>query len=269
MKNNYSVLKFAFLLFLTISFNAISQSETRNTFTVNNCGCPGEVWNFSNPFKPYIYFPAANNSKRLMHTDYGFNIPLTSTITGIQVDFAYYCFVNPQNNLRDSACKLLLNSTMITEDKAPQSPTYGNSGSVTFGGPGDMWMASFLTPANINDPTFGFNFQLWALGPNISFDFSSGAAITVYYNLASGVSEFQRSSQGIKAYYFQKQLQIELELAEKTELEITDLSGKKAMTFSFESANKNTADLSQLEKGIYIYKINSGSRSKISRIVVE
>jgi len=270
MKKNYSFKNLTLLFFLAVSFNVISQSVAKNTATVSNCGCPGELWNFGTPYKPFVFFPTATNSKRLMHTDYGFNIPASATITGIQVEFSYYCaIVSMANTLKDSLCQLLLNGGLIGLDKSAQTGFYYNTGTVTLGGAGDMWGAPYLTPSDINNASFGFNFKAFSSVANRDLNFDSGALMTIYYNLASGISESQSSSPGIKVLYKQKQLEINLDVAERSDLEIIDLTGKKILVTSFEMSNKNTADLSQLERGIYIYRIKSGIRSKVARFAVE
>lgn len=251
-----------------ININAQS-SITKNTSTVSNCGCPGETWSFTTPFKPKMYFPQANNSKRLMHTSYGFDIPATATITGIKVTFTYVTVTTPANTLKDSICTLILNDGIIGEDKSGTTGYYGNSGNITFGGPNDMWGMPQLTPANINSPSFGFNFKLYAAAGNSDFTFTNGAEMTIYYNLSNGISESQKSNSGINAYYHNKQLFIDSKLNERTELSIFNLSGMKVYCNTFESINEKIIDLSELKSDLYFYKLKSESGTKVAKFITE
>lgn len=263
-----SIFFVVFILLVNINVNAQS-SVTKNTSTVSNCGCPGETWSFTTLFKPKIYFPQANNSKRLMHTSYGFDIPATATITGIIVTFTYVTVTTPANTLKDSICTLILNDGIIGEDKSGTTGYYGNSGNVTFGGPNDMWGMPQLSPANINSPSFGFNFKLYAAAGNSDFTFNNGAEMTIYYNLSSSISESQISTPGINAFYYNKQLFIESLKNENTELSIYNLSGMKVFDTTLESDNNKTVDLSELKSDLYFYKIKSESGSKVAKFAAD
>lgn len=242
------------------------QSATFNTTLVSNCGCPGELWNFSTPYKPWVSLPTVTNSKRLMHTGYGFNIPATASITGVKVEFSYTGTNVTPGSLKDSVVALLLAGTPNGFDKAPTTPTYGTSGNVTVGGPGDTWGMA-LTPAHINDPGFGFNFKLYNTSPGIIFTFESGAAITVYYNTAAGISESQRSSAGLRAYYAERSLKAELEQSGKIDCEIFDLTGKRVYKNTLEGS-KVQFDVSGLHTGIYLYSLRSGDKSRVARMII-
>jgi hypothetical protein len=263
---------FARILVLILLFgsmhHAVCQNAAKNTSVVAMCGCPGEIWGFNYPYKPYVSFPNPNNSKRLMHTDYGFNIPANATITGISVSFDYVCGATPANTMKDSLCMLYYNNTVIGNDNCGQTGFYSGTGSVTIGGPTDMW-GTMLTPAEINSPLFGFNIKFFADAANSYFSLNNGAPMTVYYNLTSGISESQRSTPGIKVYLAAKELKIENNAAEKTSLEIFSLTGKKVFQSSFEKGASHSADLSLLEKGVYIYRVESETKSKVARIILE
>jgi hypothetical protein len=253
---------------LAAGFDASAQSLAKNTPTNSICGCPGEPWNLTQAYKPWVYFPSATNSKRLMHTNYDFNIPATANITGVKVEFGYTAINTPANSLKDSLCNLLINGGVSGQDKSGTTGYYGTAGNISFGGPGDTWGLG-LTPADVNAPGFGFNFKMFSsvTGPQLTFD--NGVTITIFYNTAAGISESQKSSPGLKAYYHNKVLKIETDDAEKTDVEIYDLTGKRISKSLLEGAGKHSVDLSLLDKGIYMYSVKSAAKSKVAKFIVE
>jgi hypothetical protein len=253
---------------LVAGFNASAQSLAKNTPTNSICGCPGEPWNLTQTYKPWVYFPSATNSKRLMHTNYDFNIPANASITGVKVEFGYTTNNTPANTLKDSLCNLLVNGGVSGQDKSGTTGYYGAAGNITFGGPGDTWGLG-LTPADVNAPGFGFNFKMFssAAGPQLTFD--NGVIITIFYNNAAGISESQKSTAGLKVYYNNKSLKIETDVAEKTDVEIYDLTGKRIFKLAVEGAGKHNVDLSHLDRGIYMYSVKSASKAKVAKFIVE
>jgi len=256
------------LAILFTGLNLQAQSESKNTPTVSNCGCPGELWNLSTAYKPWVSFPTPTNSKRLMHTSYNFNIPANASITGIQVNFAYTTLNVVANTLRDTICTLLINGSVAGSDHSPTTPFFGAAGNITYGGPTDTWGLS-LSPADVNSPSFGFNFKMYCDVANTQLTFDNGATITVFYNTAAGISESQKSSQGIKVYYTNKQLKVESDVVEKTDIEIFNLTGKKILKSTHENTQKSAVDLSDLEKGVYLYSVKSASKSKVAKFIVD
>lgn len=256
------------LLLLTSVQEGFAQTSAKNTSVATMCGCPGEIWSFTLPYKPWSNFSTFDHTKRIMHTGYDFNIPATASITGIQVDFDYKTINAPANTVRDSNATILINGTMAGDDQSGYSPFYGTTGHVTLGGPGNTWGLQ-PSPSDVNASGFGFNVRFYSniFGPIISFE--NGVVMTVYYNNAAGISESQRSSLGIKAFYQNKSLKVELESPEKTEIEIYDLTGKKVLKNTRENSASSNTDLSSLGSGIYIYSVKTPSKTKTARFVIE
>lgn len=267
MKTILASLSAAFLLSLSTQ-SVSAQNAVKNTSVASMCGCPGEVWSFTLPYKPWANFSTYDHTKRLMHTGYDFNIPATASITGIQVEYDYKTINAPANTVRDSNATVLINGTMAGDDQSGYSPFYGANGHVTLGGPGNTWGLQ-LSPSDINSSGFGFNVRFYSniFGPIVSFE--NGVTITVYYNNVAGISESQRSSPGIKAYYQNKSLKVELESPEKTEIDIYDLTGKRVLKTNKENSVVTSTDLSGLGSGVYIYTVKTPSRTKTARFVIE
>ncbi|MBK9283683.1 MAG: T9SS type A sorting domain-containing protein [Sphingobacteriaceae bacterium] len=259
------------ILFLSAFFaqkSIMAQSAVNNTSVVSNCGCPGELWSFTTPYKPWVYFPMATNSKRLMHTNYNFNIPATASITGVKVEYGYTTFATPANTLKDSLVVLLLNGTMNGEDKSPESPYFGTSGNLSFGGPNDTWNM-YLTPADINSPGFGFNFKLFSSVANAQLTVANGASITVYYNNAAGVKEWQNASEGMQVSFNRQYLTAKFNKAETSTIQILDLNGKMILSEEFQVADSASLRIENLKSGVYIYQIASGPHRKSGKFNID
>lgn len=201
-----------------------------------------------------------------MHTDYGFNIPSTATVTGIKATMAYNAsgFVN--GTLKDSVCTLLLNGNLIGDDHCYQTSWYTGTGTVSFGGPGDLWgQAVVLTPYNISSPGFGFNFKLFSAVGNATFTVLNGVEITIYYADISGINESQTSSSDIKIINWQDHLSFD-GLDGTEELEIFDINGRCLL---IASQPIRDVDVSSLQSGIYFCHLKRNNSSQIRKILVQ
>ena len=91
-------------------------------------------------------------SNYLKATNFNFNIPLDAVITGITVSIEKSG--NTPNATVDNSVKLVKGGSISGNDKA-SGTLWGTSDTVaTYGSASDLWGLT-LTPADINDPTFG------------------------------------------------------------------------------------------------------------------
>jgi hypothetical protein len=259
---------FLSVLFLTTS-DLGAQSSTKNTSYATNCGCPGEVWDTSTPFSPSITFSATGFSKRVMFSDYKFNIPATATITGIEASFAYTMGNTPVNSLRDTLVTLMHPSAFFVQDKCQETGYINPSNSpLTFGTSTDKWQ-SYWAPADINSPAFGLTFKVFATTLPTTFVFTNGATITVHYEGVNGIKESQRSSAGISAFVSDRKLHIQTQHNEEAIVEIFALTGRKILSVSLAKSSDQTVDLHTLPKGVYLYAIQTTSGRKTSKFLLE
>lgn len=256
------------ILLNLLSLNMNSQQAAMNTSVVSNCGCPGEVWSFTTPYKPWVYFPTPNNSKRLMHTSYGFNIPATASITGVLVEMGYTTLNVTGNTLKDSLVMLLVNGSMAGEDKSPSSPYLGTSGTLSYGGPTDTW-GILLSPADVNSPGFGFNFKLFSSVANSQLTVANGASITIHYNNAAGLHEWQTALGGVRISSSPDHLKVNFEKATNSHIQILDINGKLSGSGSFENTNEAYLNIENLRSGIYIYRVASGKEVRTGKFIKE
>ena len=260
--------KVILLLFVLCSFRAFSQSQTLNTSTVTLCTCAGDVWNIAMPFKPSVTFTAPGLSKKLMFTNYGFNIPASATITGVEVNFTYTTTA-PSNSLRDTLV-MLLNSGFLTGVTQETLTGFYNSptNSVSIGGIGNMWGWGW-TPALINSVGFGFNFKLVSDFAGTGFGFVNGASITVFYDLPSGLKESQQMIPKTKVYNTHKLVTLSSENTEASEVIIYSVLGAKLMTIQLDTNSKKEIDFSDFNTGIYVYTLKQGSKQSSGKFILD
>lgn len=135
-------------------------------------------------------------SHYLTASAFGFSIPSTATITGIEVSVLRNCSlhappIGPYTPaIGDSAVRLIKAGTIQTPDKSGQAawPTTGNAQAAVYGGPTDLWGGAW-TPADINDVGFGFAHSVKALYTMAGGVWATvdNVVVVVYYTLPGGV----------------------------------------------------------------------------------
>jgi hypothetical protein len=270
MKNNYIRIFILTLLLCGVNVLSAQQSVSKNTANAAICGCPGAVWDLSTPYMPTVTFSVAGDSKRVMFSDYKFNIPANSVVDGIKVNFVYTMNNTAPNTLKETVVTLMTPSLMPVQDKSPAAGAFINSSSglITYGGPTDTWGA-YWTSNEINSPAFGFNFKLNTTAAPADFTFQNGATITVYYTLANGIKDSQTSSSGIHAYVNNRKLVIETLSRENTMVEIFALTGRKVLSANLENNSEKSVNLSELPKGVYLYNIKTENGTKTSKFLLD
>lgn len=101
---------------------------------------------------------ADDTSQRLVASGFGFSIPTSATINGIEVEYRRARVgVSGGTTVSDAEISLRTSSGLVGDNKA-DATTWSPSSNVlvtkTYGGSSDMW-GTTLTPANINDAGFG------------------------------------------------------------------------------------------------------------------
>ena len=117
---------------------------------------PGYITTVGSPYVTAIYSSGNSPivSNYLEGTNYGFSIPSSATITGIEVS------INRTSNreVYDQVVSLILNGNIVGDNKAALSiPWPTTMENATYGTSSDMWLlsASTLTPAMVNASNFG------------------------------------------------------------------------------------------------------------------
>ena len=219
-------------------------------------------------------FPTCNNfmcyySNVASFSQFNFAIPGGSTITGIQIDMLQRVS-SPGGGIHDSVLVLSLNgipvgNIYVNPNNWSDVPTV-----YTYGGATDSWGSSW-TAASINDPTFGFMFQV----TNSSYNQPASVdhlTMTIYFQTGTGVSS-QTSSPvfiGIKDNFLQI-LSESSNYASGGKVEIMNMAAQILFEASIENGQKaiNVAvDTQNWNNGIYMVNLYSNAGSFIQRKVV-
>ncbi len=259
--------KLIILLLVVCSLKNFGQSQTLNSANVVNCACSGQLWDVSTPYKPKVTFAAAGPSHRIMFTNYGFTIPLTASVTGVEFSFSYTSNVT-DNSLRDTSVQLLHNGFLVGTAKEANTPFYFGSNTVTIGGNGELWGVVW-DPPSVNSIGFGFDFKLISQTAGNHLVFDNGASITIYYTLNTGVSKSQTRSIETKLYSHNKIVKINSEFNERAEVSVYSILGNKCASFTIDAQSVKEIDASNFTSGIYIYTIKTKSEERSGKFIVE
>ena len=114
---------------------------------------PGNIISSNNVYATVNLSNTNTSAQALVATNFGFDIPIHSTIDGIVATFQRKA--SADNVIRDSHIYLVHNNTLIGNNKI-SAPAYWSTveGDVSFGGPADNWGAT-LTSSIVQDSSFG------------------------------------------------------------------------------------------------------------------
>jgi len=152
-----------------MSVTAWKTSQTQNNEAFGDGNAWGNLSNITTSDDQYAACSIAKNeaSDYLNATNFGFSIPSTATIQGIEVQIELKS--DTADTTSDQTIQLLVNGSRSGDNKAisdsyPTSDTTRN-----YGGTADTWGLN-LTPADVNSTDFGISIQ----------SYSSGGASTAY-----------------------------------------------------------------------------------------
>jgi len=256
------------ILLLVLSFQAFSQqSMSANTSSVANCLCVGNLWDLSVPFKPNVTFTQTGVSRRILFTNYNFNIPTSCTVTGYEVSFSYTSNIT-NHIVRDTMVFLLNANNMAGLTQELLTSNYVGNGTITIGDPNNLW-GVWLGAPDINDPGFGFNFKLYSANQGVKFGFTNGATITIHYILTSGIKESQSGSATTRVFLDKKKVLLNTDLPENSEVIIYNILGTKLLSTRLDANSSKQLDLSQFSEGMYVYTIKSGNTERSGKFILE
>lgn len=264
------IFTFLSLVFLT---QLQAQNSVMNSTTIANCGsCSGSyTWNTSALLNPTIMISGPGFTRDLQSTNYGFSIPSNATITGIHVNFSHsHVFTHP-TALNDTLVSLLKGGMPTGDNKIGLTSVYNQTiiTSKNFGGATDLWNTTW-TPADINASNFGFDLKMHATAVgNLDMAIHQGFIITVYYSIASGVTEYQsRQSRVSSAYLYERTLNFKnFEKLTNPELFIFDLNGKSIL--KVDPTIHTQINLNDLTKGVYFVRVTSTQENWTEKIIIQ
>ena len=145
-------------------------TQTRSAGTINNDASYGTTaWvNTSNALSSNNTYSTATssqvNSQYLKCTNFGFSIPVGSTINGIQVNVERKSNDTSESSVKDSRVRLVKGGTIQTTDKADTTNAWATSDTVKqYGSSGDTWGDSWSS-TDINASDFGMVISAYPSG---------------------------------------------------------------------------------------------------------
>ena len=170
--------------------NSTTVNQTYTSYAPNYQSSPGGSWGWDGVQWRSNFNPGTSPLSDFVVSGFYFNIPSTAVILGIEASLNIYAQSLPTSGtvagvaLWNSSGQIGTEKTSVTDPS--QLPTPFTSSTipgvqVTYGNAGNTWGAS-LTPAIVNDPSFGFALSCACdstrvfLHPNYS--------VTIYYTLS-------------------------------------------------------------------------------------
>ncbi len=193
---------FVFLLFSSLQSQTSQSASPGLAETIPSPGClacPGDIWmnemnvqfldgndaSVNMAQAGFCFQSTCYLSRFLRGTDFGFNIPLQASITGIRLELDGYS--STDSTAQDSIVTLLKygfasGSNYGLAKNWPLAITQR-----FYGGPGDLWGGApgTWTPQEINDSLFGVDIKMKNTGANAVAMNLDYVKITVYYSTCS------------------------------------------------------------------------------------
>lgn len=242
------------LVFLFFSISLVAQPLYTGPLSPGNTGnctsCAGVPWINNPPNWVQFFVPPDSFSTILYYKNFGFAIPASATITGIKV---YYAgdFLGPTAS--DTLVQLTHNNLLIGSNQAMDS-AYANLPR-TYGDSLNLWGAT-LTPAIVNDTTFGFGIRIETDVQPINGGLPPPVMTLYFTNAVTGAQE-QIQLEMPQLWYQSLNSILHFGMpVERAELSVLDINGK--VVFQASGINGNQAEItSELPAGIYIGRLVS------------
>jgi len=170
---------------LLVGYQAqISNMPDSNSTDVNQSmnGNPGNVggdWQYVGTQFRTHFEPVTTALGDMTVAGLGFTIPSAATILGVTISAVLISQFATTSYLSQAA--LWNGSGLLGTAKTPGTPFTTSYNTVTYGSAGDQWGAA-LTPAIVNDPTFGFSMAVVTDTSRVFI--GQPFAVTVYYTLS-------------------------------------------------------------------------------------
>lgn len=173
-------------------------------------------------------YPTCNNficyrSNIASFSGFGFAIPATATITGVQLEILQRVS-SPGGGIHDSILTLAMNSVPIGNNKANSTNWFDTPQTQIYGGSADTW-GNTLSVNDVNDIGFGILYEI----TNTSYDQAASVdfmSMTIHYQL--GTSLFTQSSSPYFVNFNENSLIIKAQtkLGNGTKLKVFDTNGQ-------------------------------------------
>ena len=264
------------LLTIAFAFNGLGQSTGPIVPSGYATSGTGASWgNLSgiqsvdnNPaYADLAQYPTCNNflcyhSNLASFTNFAYAIPTTAIITGIKLDILQR--VNsPNGGIHDSILVLALNGSPLGIDRASALNWYDTPTIQTYGDSTDTWGYAW-TPAEVNDPNFGFQYML----TNTSYDQAASVdqlSMTVYYDIGNGITS--QTSSPWQIGFRGNEMYVKAPASIKNEpiqISVSNLSGQiiyQSELLPVADRLELKKDVSEWSNGIYLVSVRSANEN--------
>jgi hypothetical protein len=207
-------------------------------------------------------YPTCNNficykSNVASFNGFGFAIPTNAFVTGVELNVMQKTS-SPGGGIHDSLLTLAINNISIGNDYASPINWFETPQTATYGSANDTW-GNTLTPAQVNDPSFGIIYQI----TNSSYDQPASIdylSMTIHYQ--TGTSFYSQNSNPTQIIFDGNSINIKISNAQK--LNIYNANGQTVFSKFFSSNNvvNEVIYTSSLVNGIYFVTIE-GQKGRI------
>ena len=136
-------------------------------------------WQYnSNEYRSF-FNPGTASLSEFQAIGFGFNVPSDATILGVVINFGIISQSTTTGTVSEVA--LWYSGSQLGTLKSPGTPFTTTLQYVSYGSSGDLWSAS-LTPAIVNDPSFGYGIA--AVADSVRLFLGFPFSCTVYYTLS-------------------------------------------------------------------------------------
>jgi hypothetical protein len=282
------------LFLLTNRSNAQSQGPNSPVWVLNitnNCmSCPGATWSglqageaqddsfLVTTLRPYgsCYNDWCYYSTEFTPSDYYFNVPMSATITGIEV--IVYKKASYDSAIVDNLVQLMNDDSLVGVPRTLPGYWTKTNTAYHYGGSKDLWGYNW-TPEMVNSQYFGMwikaeNKKEWEQKAYIDW-----VGITVYYTTnTTGIATIASSSSnniGVLYNIANTDLTLSSNFSESipsSTITIIDMLGqvqfKKDLANISKGNNKTDIKTSALAPGIYIVEFTGGGKDLVKKMVV-
>jgi hypothetical protein len=151
---------------------------------------PGAIPWAGPPWTPSGGLPPNSTSETLQFAGCGFNVPANATITGVAVSYQGSDGASFGAGATNTITQLIQSGALIGVNRAYGFPfNQGGYLTLAFGSASDVWGVA-LTPAIINDPTFGVGVQVGNSGGSFTLTpaIPRNPTVTVYYTTPASLT---------------------------------------------------------------------------------
>jgi hypothetical protein len=173
-------------------------------------------------------YPTCNNfmcyrSKIASFSGFGFTVPLSATITGVQLDILQRVS-SPGGGIHDSVLTIAMNGVAIGNNKASSTNWFDTPQTQIYGGSTDTW-GNVLSVNDVNDSGFGILYEI----TNTSYDQTASVdfmSMTIHYQLGTTLYEQSSSPWLVNLNENALVIKVQTELENSTTLKVFNSNGQ-------------------------------------------